>query len=289
LKPKHWTLFILLGVIWGSSFLWIKIAVQEIGPVTLVAFRVLFGAITGVLAVLFSRAQWPRRLSDWLNLSLLGIASMAIPFFLISWGEKTIDSAVASVLNATVPLFTIIIAHLFLHDDKMTLPRVIGLLIGFGGVLALLSEDLSARAHSSALGQLAVVVAAVFYAASSVHARRTTQHLPGMVRSAAPFLSASALMWIAAPVVEKPLHIPTLPITWAALLWLGILGAGVAQIMWYTLIHEIGPTRSTFVTYTLPLGGVILGVVFLGEQLSWQLALGAALILASVVVVNRER
>jgi len=289
LKPKHWIVFILLGAIWSSSFLWIKIAVREVGPVTLVAFRILFGLVAGVAAAVYSRASWPRAFKDWLNLAFLGILSTSIPFFLISWGEQSIDSAVASVLNASVPLFTIVIAHLTLSDDRMSLPKVLGLLVGFGGVLVLLSEDLSARAHSSALGQVAVVVAALFYAIGSVYARKTTQHLPGMVRGIAPLVSASAVMWMAAPVVESPLHVPTQPITWVALLWLGILGTGLAQVMWYYLLHEIGPTRSTFVTYILPLGGVILGVIFLGEHLSWQLALGTLLIVASIVVVNWKR
>ena len=217
---------------------------------------------------------------------VLGVTSIAVPFFLITWSELSIDSAVASILNATVPLFTIVIAHLFLHDDKMTLPRVIGLFVGFIGVVVLLSKDLTVGAHSSVFGQGAVILAAILYAASSVYARRKTGSSPGLVRGAAPLVSATALMWIAAPALESPLKIPKLPLTWVAVLWLGVLGSGLALILFYYLLHEIGPTRAVTVTYVFPLGGVILGVIFLNEQLSWQLTLGALLIISSVVVVN---
>ena len=257
MQPKHWTAFILLGGIWSASFLWIKIALDEIGPFTLVAFRVLFGALFAGGAVILQRKAWPRDWAGWSPFLLLGVTSVAIPFFLISWGEISIDSAVASILNATVPLFTIVIAQLFLQDDKMTVQRVIGLLVGFAGVVVLLSKDLTAGAYNSTLGQGAVILASFFYAGSSVYARRKTATAPGLVRGAAPLVSATALMWIAAPVLESPVKIPQLPLTWVALLWLGFLGSGLALILFYYLLHEIGPTRTATVTYVLPLGGVV--------------------------------
>ncbi|HSK66328.1 MAG TPA: DMT family transporter, partial [Anaerolineales bacterium] len=114
MKPKHWLVFILLGLIWSSSFLWIKIGVQDIGPMALTAFRMLFGALTALLIGVYRGVQWPRDVKTWRDFAILGPASLAIPIFFISWGEQTIDSAVASILNATVPLFTIFIAHFFL-------------------------------------------------------------------------------------------------------------------------------------------------------------------------------
>ena len=287
MKAKDWLIFLLLGGIWSSSFLWIKLAVQEVGPITLVAFRVLFGLLFGLAVVIFRRLRLPRRFGDWRPLLILGITNVAIPFFLISWGEQTIDSGVAAILDATVPLFAIVIAHLALQDDKMTVPKVLGLLVGFAGVVILVSEDIGS-APANVLGQVAVVVASMFYAGSSVYARISTQDTPGILRSVGPLISSTAVMWLAAPVVESPLLIPRLPITWIALLWLGILGSGVAFIMSYYLIHSIGPTRTTMVTYMFPLGGVILGVTFLGEHVTWQLIAGALLIIASLAVANMK-
>jgi len=284
-KPKHWFTFILLGGIWSSSFLWIKIALQEVGPITMVAFRALFGLLFGIAVIFIQRTRWPRGYKEWFPLLLLGITNVAIPFFLISWGEQSIDSAVAAILDATVPLFTIVIAHFALRDDKITLPKVLGLLIGFAGVVVLMSKDIGAS-PGSLLGQAAVVVASVFYAVSGVYVRKTTQDTPGIWRSAGPLLSAAPLMWLATVLVERPVVIPQLPITWIALLWLGILGSGFAFILVFHLIHEIGPTRTSMVTYLFPLGGIILGVTFLQEQLTWQLVSGAALIVLSLVVAN---
>jgi drug/metabolite transporter (DMT)-like permease len=286
LKTKHWIAFITLGIIWSSSFLWIKIGVQEVGPMALVAFRMLFGVLIAAAIALYQKDAWPRDWKTWGIYAILGPTSLAIPIFLISWGEQTIDSAVAAILNATVPLFTLIIAHFYLHDDKMTLQKVVGLLIGFAGIVILLSKDLFVSAHNSALGQAAVILASLFYAGSAVWARKVTQHVQGAVRAAAPLLTAAIFMWMIGPVAEVPFKVPALPITWVAALWLGILGSGIAMILNYYLLHEIGPTRTTMVTYVFPPGGVILGVIFLNEELSWQLFAGAVLIIASLAVVN---
>jgi drug/metabolite transporter (DMT)-like permease len=287
LKLKHWLVFILLGAIWSSSFMWIKIAVQEIGPITLVAFRVLFGLLFGFVVIYIQRIQWPRTLKEWTPLLVLSIANIAIPFFLISWGEQSIDSAVASILNATTPLFTILIAHYLLQDDKMTAPKVLGLLMGFAGVVILMSKDIGASL-GSVLGQLAIVLASAFYAGGAVYARKTTQELPGILRSAGPLLPATVVMWLAMFMLESPVEFPQLGITWIALLFLGVLGSGLAFVMSYYLLHEIGPTRTSMVTYLFPLGGVILGVVFLDEVLSWQLIVGAVLIVLSLIVANMQ-
>ena len=285
MKTKHWIIFITLGIIWSSSFLWIKIAIEEMGPMTLVAYRVLFGLLFGIAVILIQREKMPRTLKAWTPLLVLGLTNVAIPFFLISWGEKTIDSGVASILDATVPLFTIVVAHFLLHDDKMTVQKVVGLLIGFAGVVVLMSKDIGSSA-GSLLGQGAVILASAFYAGSSIYARKFTEDTSGIFRSMGPLVSATAVMWLASFFFESPVHVPDQSIIWIALLWLGILGSGVAFVMLFYLIHEIGPTRTTMVTYLFPLGGVTLGVIFLHETLTWEIVVGAVLILASLVVAN---
>jgi len=287
MKAKHWLVFLLLGFIWSSSFMWIKIAIQEVGPITLVAFRVLFGLLFGVVVILIQRVELPRTLKAWTPLLVIGLTNIAIPFFLISWGELHIDSAVASILDATVPLFTILIAHFLLQDDKITLPKATGLIVGFVGIVVLMSKDIGASSNSL-LGQGAVILASVFYAISAIYIRKTTEDIPGILRSAGPLVPATAVMWLGALIFEKPVHIPQLSITWVALLFMGILGSGLAFVMAFYLIHEIGPTRLTMVTYLFPLGGVILGVTFLHEQLTWQIIAGAVLIVSSLVIANWE-
>jgi drug/metabolite transporter (DMT)-like permease len=267
--------------------MWIKIALQEIGPVTLVAFRVLLGLIFGVGIILLRKIKLPRDLKSWIPLFVLGLTNIAAPFFLISWGERTVDSSVAAILDSTVPLFTILIAHYLLNDDKMNLPKVLGLLLGFAGVIVLLSKDIDESA-STVLGQAAVVLAALFYAGSGVYVRRTTQNVSAVMRSVGPLLSGSIIMWILVFINEKSVQIPEMRLTWISLVFLGVIGSGFAFVLAFYLIHEIGPTRTSMVTYIFPLGGVILGVVFLNEQITWELIAGGILIVASLIVANSK-
>lgn len=265
--------------------MWIEIGLREIGPFTLVAFRAFFGLLFGLVVIFIQKVQIPRTLKQWIPLVVLGLTNIAIPFALITWGQKSIDSGVASILDATVPLFTILAAHFMLDDDKMTTPKVLGLLVGFAGVVVLMSKDIGAS-FGSILGQLAVVLACVFYAGSAIYTRKFTEDTPGIMRSMGPLASATVVMGLSALFLEAPFKIPHLPITWIALLWLGILGSGLAFLIAFYLMHEIGPTRTTMVTYLFPLGGVTLGTIFLDEKLTWQIIVGAALIIGSLVIAN---
>jgi drug/metabolite transporter (DMT)-like permease len=284
---RSWGAFLLLGSIWGSSFLWIKIALVEVGPFTLVAFRLLFGALGMVLVLAALRPSFPRERKTWAMLALLGLTNTALPFVLISWGELMIDSGVASILNSTTPLFTLIIAHFFLSDERMTVPRALGLLLGFAGIVLLFSRDVELEGfRSGLLGQAAVLAAAASYAGSSVFARRAFRDVPMLVQAAVPLFTADLLIWFGALGFESPLVIPERTITWTALAWLGLLGSCVAYLLYFYLINNEGSTRSTLVTYMFPVIGVALGVIFLGEQLDARLVTGALMVVAGIGVVN---
>lgn len=287
MKTKDWLAFSALSLAWGSSFLWIKVAVQEIGPFLLVGFRILFGLIGLTLVAIYLKPQWPKDRKQWGALLLLGLTNTAVPFVLISWAEQHIDSAVASVLNGSVPLFTMLVAHLLLSDDRMNRQRVIGLLIGFAGVVSLVWRDLQQGLELNLLAQGAMLLAVLFYSGSAVYARRNTRGVAPTVQALVPLASANLFIWALTPVVEGPLHLPMLPATWIALVWLGLIGSCLAYLLYFYLLHAIGPTRATMVTYTFPVIGVVLGVVFLGEALNTELLLGAALVLTSLFVVNR--
>lgn len=287
MKPREWAVFVALGLIWGSSFLWIKVAVQEVDAFTLVGWRLLFGTLGMVAVIALRRPPFPRNGRTWVALAVLGIINTALPFVLISWGEKSIDSAVAAVLNSTVPLFTLVIAHLFLHDERITWRKVVGLLIGFAGVLALMARDLELEGmRAGVLGQAAVLVAALSYASASVFARRTMREISPLVQAFVPMAFADAIVWTAATQVGEPGRLPALPITWVALLWLGLLGSCVAYLLYYSLLHSVGATRAVMVTYIFPVVGVALGVLFLNELADWHLLVGGILVVASIAVVN---
>lgn len=287
MKPRDWLLFAALGLIWGSSFLWIKIGVRELDPFTLVGWRLLLGTLGMVGVVAWRRPAFPRRLRTWALLAVLGIVNTALPFVLITWGETSIDSAVASVLNSTMPLFTLVIAHLFLHDERITARKAIGLLVGFTGIVVLMLRDLGGTSLAPGLlGQAAVLLAAISYASASVFARRTMREVSPLVQALVPMAVADVLVWTVATQAGSPTRLPASPVTWVALLWLGLLGSCLAYALYYHLLHAAGATRTSMVTYLFPVVGVLLGVLFLRERADWHLLAGAGLVVGSIAVVN---
>lgn len=295
MKLKEWGAFALLGLVWGSSFLWIKIAVQEIGPFTLVAFRLLFGLVGLLVIMRLQKQSFPRDRRVLLAYLFMGVFNTAIPFTLISWGETRIDSGLASILNGTVPLFTIVIAHFWLHDEKITLPRIAGLLVGFVGVVVLVSRDIGPQGLVGNLwGQVAVIGGSVCYAVAITFSRKHLRNQPPVLQSTMILLVADALLWLTVPIVrrvapgiESPLHVlPVLPLTWFAIAWLGLLGSCLAYLLFFYLINSWGPTRASLVTYVFPVIGLVLGIIFLKEVVDWQLVVGPLLVVAGIVVVN---
>lgn len=289
MKFKEWAAFAALGLLWGSSFLWIKIAVEQVSPFVVVALRVLLGLI-GLLGVVYwQRQALPRDRSTLLKYLFMGVFNVVVPFLLITWGETHIDSSLAAILNATTPLFVIVIAHFALHDEKMTTPRLAGLLIGFVGVIVLVAQDLRpGMLQGDLLGQLAVLGAAISYAVALIFSRRQLRGAKPVVQSTMILVFATALMWLITPMVERPVVLPAEPIAWVALLWLGVLGLCVAYLLFFWLNNVWGPTRASLVTYVFPVVGVVLGVIFLNEPLNWNMVLGSALVVGGIVVVNRR-
>jgi drug/metabolite transporter (DMT)-like permease len=303
MKLKEWGMFALLGFVWGSSFLWIKIAVGNdgqpflgiaiplgapaFGPFLLVAFRLLFGLVGLAAIMFFQRPAFPREPRVLLAYLFMGAFNTAIPFTLISWGETQIASGLASILNGTVPLFTIVIAHFWLHDEKITLPRLAGLLVGFVGVVVLVSRDLGPQGLTGSIwGQAAVIAAAVSYATAITFSRKYLRGQPPVLQSFMTLLVADVFMWIAVPIVERPVVLAGAPILWFAVAWLGLLGSCLAYLLFFSLINAWGPTRASLVTYVFPVIGLILGITLLGEQIDWRLFVGALLVVGGIVVVN---
>jgi drug/metabolite transporter (DMT)-like permease len=288
MKLKEWTAFVALGLIWGTSFLWIKIAVAETGPFTLVGLRLLFGFLGLLLVMLAQRTQLPRDRRTLAAFAFMGLVNTALPFILITWGETRIASSLASILNGTVPLFTIVIAHFWLHDEKITLPRLGGLVVGFIGIVVLVSGDLTTQGvHSDFFGQLAVLAAAVSYATGITFSRRHLRNQPPVLQTGMVLLVADALIWTTAfSGAERPLAFPHSFLPWFAIVWLGVLGTCIAYLLFFWLINAWGPTRASLVTYIFPVIGLILGIIFLHESADWRLVLGSALIVAGIGVVN---
>jgi drug/metabolite transporter (DMT)-like permease len=286
MKLKEWGAFVLLGLIWGSSFLWIKIGVENITPFVLVTLRISFG-LMGLLVVMFwQRQAFPRDRNTILKYIFMGVFNLVIPFLLITWGETKIDSSLAAILNGAQPLFIIVIAHFWLHDEKITLPRLGGLIIGFIGVVVLVAQDFGSGIHGDMLGQLAVVLAAISYATALVFSRKYLRGTKPVVQSTMILVVGAIIMWTFTPVVSRPMVLPSTPLTWLAVIWLGLLGLCIAYLLFFYLNNAWGPTRASLVTYIFPVVGVFLGIIFLNEQPSWNMIIGSLLVIGGIVVVN---
>jgi len=287
LSLKNWLKFILLGIVWGSTFFWIKIGLQEVGPFTVVFFRIFF-ALTG-LTVFFLLKRRKPLLKAWRLYLYLGVINVALPFALVSWSEKHITSGMASILNSMQPLTTSLIAAIFIQEEKLTTRRIAGLVLGFGGVLVLMSDKLSGEAINQTIGIIAMVIAVFCYGSSGVFARLHNRGVKPEDQALGQFAVGITLILPAMLVAESPFTLPVRPVSYLAFAWLGLLGSFFAAITWYTLLDEIGPSRVSMTTYMFPLVGVLLGSIILREPVDWRVIVGGMMILGAIVIVNSAK
>ncbi len=277
-----------LAALWGPSFLFIKVAVQEIPPLTMAGGRVGLASLLlfAILKIQGRRVSHHRR-GVWKHFAFAGAVGNAVPFVLFNWGELHIDSAVASILNGTTPLFTLLIAHFFTRDDRLTRNKMTGAFIGFGGLLVLVGPSLLAGVQASSLGLLAVTAAALCYGVAIVYSRRYLRGLPALVAPTAQLGYAALFLTPLSLLFERPLSLP-MP-SWAALgslLALTVLGTSIAFVVYFRLLESIPASQLSMVTYLVPVFGILLGVTVLDERLEWNSYAGCVLILLGVMGVN---
>jgi LPXTG-motif cell wall-anchored protein len=306
---RTWAMFLFVAAIWGSSFLFIKTALDEgVPPVTIASLRTLFGALFLILVMLVQGGRLPRDPDLWKRFVILGVVNIVVPFTLISWGQQYIPSGMAAILNAMVPLFTIVLAAAVLHDEAITLAKLGGLAIGFGGVVLLALPSLGAADGDdetvlALLAMLAVALATVSYAIAAVFTRRQlngraiVRTADGSLRAPSPLEIALGstivgflILTLLAVVFERPvgglLALPQTGAGWFSVLWLGVLGTGLAYLIFFRILELWGATRTTLVTYVIPIVAVTLGFAFLDERLRPIEMAGAVLIIGGVVLVN---
>jgi len=224
----------------------------------------------------------------WKHFAFVGLIGNALPFTLFNWGEIHIDSAMASILNGTTPLFTILIAHFFTHDDRLTPAKIIGAIIGFSGLALLVAPALISGVKAGSLGVIAVTTAALCYGVTTVYTRKFFRGMPKYVAPTGQLGFAALIMLPLCLIVEKPYEL-ALP-SWQAfgsLLALAIFGTSIAFVVYYRILEFTPASSLSMVTYLIPIFGIILGVIVLNEQLGWNAYIGCALILLGVMVVNR--
>jgi drug/metabolite transporter (DMT)-like permease len=286
-----WVLLLALVAMWGSSFMFNKLGVATVPPLTLVAGRLTIGAVT-LLVILYARGvRLPPPGAIWIAYGVLGVVGNALPFFLITWGQQVVDSALAGILMAAMPLATLVLAHFLVQGERMTRGRVAGFALGFVGILFLMEPAAAAGLGGAALqvlSQLSVLCGALCYSANSIMARL-------LIRT--DFLAAATGTLLVSAILVLPLAI-VMDVPWtlapsassiSAIAWLGIGPTAVATIFYFRLISSAGPTFMSLVNYLSPAVAVFLGVTLLGEQPGVNAYAGLLLILTGIAISQWRR
>lgn len=293
-KPA-WAAFWILGTIWGSSFLLIRVGVEDMSATQVVLIRTLIAAVGLNVVRVWQRHPIPW---DWPMIrafTIIGIGNATVPYTLIAWGEQYISSGMAAVLQATASLFSLVIAHLAFADERINKPKVVGLAVGFLGVIALSSDTISGGKIDKWMlfGQSAMIGASFLYAVFAVYSRKVIKRdIEPIVVSSASFIASAVcavLFVILEPLVGGRAFVPFSELprnTVNAVLLLGFLNTFIAYLFFYFIIRELGAFKAVMVTYVVPVVGLSLGVLILSEMVTGAMLTGAMMILVGIAIIN---
>ena len=268
MSATDWLLLIALSILWGGSFFFGKIAVAEFPPLTVAFGRVAIAAAVLVVLARATGAALPGNLAAWQPLAIMGLLNNAIPFGLILWGQTHIPSGLAAILNATTPLFTVLIAHAVTRDEKLTRARAVGLAIGFTGVVVMIGPDMLRELGANIAAQIACLLAAVSYSFAGIYGRRFRGEPPLRI-AAGQLVASSVLLAPLALLIDRPWTLPPASATaWAALMGTALLSTALGYLIYFRVLARAGATNVLLVTFLIPVSAILLGTLILGEQLA---------------------
>ena len=284
MTARQWSLLSLLALLWGISFFFSKVALAELPPMTLVLGRFGIAAMALLLAARASGHRMPRSPRVWAGFFVLGALNSFVPFGLIAWGQVQLTSGLASILNATTPLFTALVAHAW-GDERLTANRVAGVLVGLGGVCVLIGPGALGHLGAHTLAELAILGAAVSYAFAGTYGRRF-RALPPVVPVAGMMTTAALMALPVALVVDRPWTLDVGTRTWGALLGLALLSTALGFVLYFRLLATAGATNVMLVTLLMPIVALLLGALILGEAVTATALAGMALIFAGLLAID---
>jgi drug/metabolite transporter (DMT)-like permease len=288
MNGRDWGILLMLALIWGGAFFFIGVAVRHVPPLTYVWLRLTIAA-AGMWAYLRLKGHklgLPRQV--WGSILLLALLNNALPFTLFGWGQTHIASGLASILNATTPIWGVLVAHFLTHDERMTPRKIAGVLLGFGGVATMIGPTLLSNIGSDALAQLACVAASLSYALAAVWARRFKRMgLSPMSVTTGQLTAGAAMMLPFALIVDEPWTHALPPLSaWGAIAALALVCTAFGYVMYFRLIDSAGATNALLVTLLVPPTAILLGGLFLGESLASQDFLGLGLIALGLAAID---
>ncbi len=284
----EWSMLVLLSMLWGGSYFLVEIALLEWSPLLIVAVRVVIASIVIWGIVLAAGFLVPRARSAWIAFFWMGLLNNVFPFLLIVWGQKEIESGLAAILTAAAPIFSVIVAGVWLKDEPVTRPKLLGAMLGFIGVVVLIGPSALAGLDVNLLAQLAVLGAALSYAFAGVYARRFARmNIDPIVVAAGQLLMSALIMILLASMFEAPHQlIESSAKVWIAVGLMAILSTALAYILYFRLLASAGATNAILVTLLIPVTAILLGALFLDERLQWLHILGMAVIGLGLSVID---
>jgi len=289
---KSRLVWLLLCCIWGSTWLFIKLGLNDLPPLTFAGIRFVIAAMILFALITLRRVPFPNNRRDWMFLALTGILSFSLNYGLVFWGEQYISSGLAALLQSTLPAFGLIIAHFYLPQERMTLPRMAGVLLGVVGVGVIFSNQLQVSGPRALWGSAALVLSAFCAAYANVLVKAYGLNLQPSVLAAGQMLfGLIPLLLIGIPLEGNPLKFHWTPIAWISMLYLAIVGTVIAFLLYYWLMHNMDVTKTMLIALVTPVVAVVLGMLVLKEELNWRTLVGGAMIMSGIglIVVRKGR
>lgn len=288
MSGADWGIIMLLSLLWGGAFFMIELGLRGFPPNTLVFLRMALAVPPMLLILKVMGHRLPGDGKSWRQLFVLGAINAAFPFILFFWGQTQIDSGLASILNATTPLWGVVTAHFLTRDEKATPARVVGVFLGLAGIIVMVGTDALGGVSGSVLAQLACLAATLLYALAAVFGRTLSQStMTPLVVATGQVITAAIIMFPVILVVDQPWSLPTAGWdAWAGAIGLAIPSTAIAYVFYFRLIDTAGASNAMLVAFIMPVIAVILGVVALGETVEMKEAAGAVLIGFGLIAID---
>ncbi len=286
LTPRAWAELLLLGLIWGASFFSIATALEEIGPLTSVLYRTGIAALAIWPVLIWRGIAPPRGLATWGALAIMGLLNNVVPFSLMAWGQLFVPTGLTSILNATTAIFGVLIAAVVFADERLSLRKSVGVLIGFGGVATAIGPSAILDLDLTSLGQLAILLGTVSYACAGAWARKTLAHLHPVAAAVGMLTSSTVLMVPLSLSIEGWPTVDHGAQTWLAVLYYALVATAFAYLLYYRVLAMAGAGNLLLVTLVIPPVAIVLGAQFRGEVLAPTAYAGLALLALGLLIID---
>jgi len=289
---KSRLVWLLLCCIWGSTWLFIKLGLADLPPLTFAGIRFVIAAAILFCLIAIRRQRWPRNRSDWVLLAVTGVLSFSLNYGLLFWGEQYISSGLAALLQATIPAFGLVIAHFYLPGERMTPGKVVGVLMGVAGVAVIFSNQLAVSGSRALAGSGALVLSSICVAYSNVLLKAKGTNLdPAIIAAGQMVCGLVPLLVVGIPLEGNPFHYHWTTMAVVALFYLAIIGSVVAFLLYYWLVHNMDVTKTMLIALVTPVVAVTLGMLVLSEELNWRTLAGGAMIMLGIgfIVLRRKK